>query len=493
MKAEEPGKERESSAGEGSKALIKHIVRAEKEKSKEDKEEILKLFGFNESTIIFDAYGAYDLISHSWRSPKMFFDPIRFIDNGGNEKTLFEALGEQLRLLDPTKKDPDPVLGAGDLTKTDKDTLSQNLRDIVLGQRLYLSTFPRHGNFNEALKTDVWKKIALLKPSTIATLLPDSISDADKLIWEGMRLKLFAAELNRVKADAKDYLDPEHPRTMQNLIDERTAFEGIAGHDIVVNNQTQHVAGVVQAPNWGQAEFTQILHYMGLDNLNLTPAEQDVLQKIIKIGLKNADKLAKAKMPFTFMVDDAPNISWKPSGRSFGGLSDADYIRLLASDQQTLSEGWNEGFNSLVENPTENPIEHYKKVVTGYARVHGRDPALKVCRPFIIAWHRMAGMDGSSKWIPGVRVYKKIMDRATSEMEKYWKAAKISMNEEEIKNSVLSWAQAVAMSNPEVKKVRRQTGSDVDMMLVFWLRTVMAILPPAMAEEFAKLIIPKIK
>lgn len=466
-------KEKELTAAEGAREFIREIIKAEKTKIKQDGQELVNLFGLNDATIIFNHYGSYDLISHSWRGPKLFFDPIHYIDNAGNEKTLFERVNELVRQLDPTAGDP--VLGAGELNKAAKNTLHLAVKDIVLGQRLYLSTFVRHGNFDGAFKTEIWKKSAILKPSTIATLLPESISDP--AVWEGMRLKLFAAELKRVQNDTQLY---QQPQTMQSLVNERQNFDAISA---VVNNNAA----------WTAAELAQVLTYIGIQGLNLTAAEQTVLENIIKTGFAKAEKLAKAKMTFTVMVYDAPNISWKPSGRSFGGLSDADNIRLLASDQPTLQEGWNEGFNSLVENPTEGYIEKIKKVVTGYARVHGRDPAVATLRPLGIAWHKMAAMDWKSKWIPGLYAFRKIVDQGSSVMTKYWRASKIEMDEEETKNSVVAVAQAIGASSTESKKMREETGSDVPMMLLFWFRTLMAILPPAMATELVKLMLPKLK
>lgn len=511
----------EESAGAGSKYFLERIADIEiedgvRDKKEDDKTLTLPLFGFDPRMIVYDDCATYDLMSHSWRSPKEFYDRILInIPDPNNPQgrniSLFEYLGEQARSLDPNF---DPILGAGSLGKSQRRELSNTMRDMVLGQRLYLSTFPRQGNFDVRLKTEVWRKIALLTPSSIATLLPESIPAAQQAVWEGtannpgLRAKLFAAEGRRIKQDSSRYFQHQ---TMQQMQNERAAFEQIAGYENMANplnpnealidrnNQVRnHVAGIADAANWGQQEWNQILNYMGLDNLNLPPAqggltndEKEVLKGIIQAGLTRAHDLARARMPFTFLIVDAPKASLKPTDRKYGGVNDADYIRLMASDQQTLQEGYNEGFNSLVENPTEHVVERVKKLIDSYSRVHGRDAGLKAGRSAIIAWHQMAAMDFASKWIPGERAYRRIREQATSILEKYWQVARISMNEQQIKNSLYAIGQAVGMSNLELRKLREETHSSPIWFIAYWIRMVIAMGSPAAAEEFLKAVMPK--
>ncbi len=479
-----PGKEeKRTSAGEGSKVLIKHIV--EQETNSSDKARAsykLLVFGLNKTTVVFNQYGASDIMSHSWRTPKEFYDRIFFIGPNGQPTTLLALLGEEIRALDPTRNSPDAVLGGGDLGDAEKTQLSQDLKTYVLGQRLYLSVLPRHGNFDDSLKTEIWKKISILKPSTIATLIPETTlipgptpnTTVTNPVWEGMRAKLFAAEGRRVKQDSLGYYQPKTLLEMQN---ERAAFE--AARNIITSGNP-----------W---TFDQIANYMGMDNVNFSPEEKQLLHDIIKKGIEKSEDLAKAKMSFTFMIDDCPKISLKPTGRQFGGLNDADDIRLMASDQQTLAEGWNEGLNSLIENPSSKAIEHWVKVVSGNARVHGRDEALKTCRPFLIAWLQMARKENKSRWIPLMDTLKRGFELSTSEMTKHFPTSKISQDTQEQKNTIMAAGQLVGMSEEELKLIKEESNTNAFWIFIYMLHGIAEVLGPEAAKEFAKLITPSLK
>lgn len=449
-------------------------------------DKFIRLFGLDRRTIMLNHGQSSDPQSHSWRMQEMFFDPVRFMNADGRETSMYQYVNQLIKNYDPVSADP--LLGAVDLRPEDRADLSKNLRDIVLGQRLYLSVFPRYGNFSKELKTEIWQKIALLKPSTIASLLPlDSekfMTPGDKEIWKDLKLKLYSAELKRVAEDAEHY---KTPKTLDELKKERESFESILG------------IGKSKG-SWTADQFKNVLDYMGMGDLKFEADEQALVEKIIRHGIDNAEMLATASLPFSLAIDDAPNVAWAKTGMGNGGLSDADVIRLLASDQAAITEGWG-AINHLVENPTQGAIEAIAKAVEKIGGVHGRSSAQNTMEPFIVAYLKFVSTDKSILFTPGAKSMNRALNRATSEIERYYRNSYASLDEEGRRDFLQALSQAGAISDnitkdgmlTQLDKIKDKTDSNQAWMLIFWIRTLVFLLGPIAGKEFIKMIMPSFK
>lgn len=448
----------------------------------------IRLFGLDRRTNILNNGQVQDPQSHSWRLQEMFFDPVRFTVDG-KERSLLQHVSELIKSYEPISADP--LLGAVNLSDEDKKDLSTKLRDIILGQRLYLSVFPRYSNFDNKLKAEIWKKVALLKPSTIASLIPldmsntdqtkwkEFMSETDKKVWKSLRLKLYAAELKRVAHDAEVY---KGPKSLDDLKQEREAFE--------------NALKIADSPSaWTQDQAKAILNYMNVGEFK--DEELTLLEKIVKHGIKNADKLAIAKLPFTLAIDDAPKVAWAKTGMGNGGLSDADIIRLLASDQASISEGWG-AINGFVENPTHGAIESIQKAVEKIGSVHGRGTAQEAMEPFIVAYLKFVSTDQNVLWTPGKKTLNRVFNKATSEIERYYRNSYLSMNEEDKKQFLQALSQAGAISDNVTKdeaitqldKIRKETKSSQAWVFLMWIRTIIFLFGPVAGKEFLKMLVP---
>jgi phage-related protein len=454
--------------GPGSKRFLNLIYDEMRSRAKPDGKYI-GLFGAKDETMMQSTYGASDAESHRWRSQLMFLGNVKIGD-----RTLLQYLTDE-------KNSP---------TDRDKD-FSANVRDTILGQRLYLSVLARHVDFNPELKKVIWEKIALLKPSTMASLLPEEVvGDSNAAVWETLRKKLYIAEEARVSRDAEHYSGQV---SEDILITERENFARIA-----------QIVGLDRA--WTSREWNSILRYMGMSSLsrNLNPRETELLKNVIKNGFRNASTLANAQIPFGFVIDDAPKIAWKKTGDGQAGMDPADLIRILVSDQQSYTEGWTE-INGLVEYPTKDVIKHISTAVDKIGSVDGRTSAQDQLEPLIAAWMQMAKMGELQQWIPGAVTAKRAMRRPTSEMEQYYRSEFISMDAEERAAFLMALSQAksirdsldkgdmVGVNNgmTQLDKLRKETGSNRMSLFIHTLRIMIMIFGPAFAMEFLKGIMPK--
>jgi len=453
----------------------------------------INLFGVDRRTVMMDTYGAQDPESHSWRSLMMFLGNVRINDirtldrngtvvSGPTSRSLLEYLNEEARLYGGTIDDP--VLGGKGVKKEDKPAFSRTISDAVLGQRLYLTVLARYGNLDDGLKTKIWQKIAVLKPSTLVSLCPEIVRNRN--VWEGMTDKLYKAEMKRVIREGENMNVSE-----AELVGERRNFEG------------RILSLARQGANWTDGQRQEILRYMGMDNLELTLEEQAELESIIKRGVDASERVAVSKLPFTFAIDDAPVVNWAKTGNGITGLADEDVIRILISDQENFKNAWNE-VNAQVESPQHvaQTIEHFQKAVKGIADVIGRETAQNIIEPFVTAWVRMVSTSGSILWTPGAKTISKLSRTPTSEMEKYFRNSFLSMDESERRNFLQALSQAgVLRDNPaesdpttgltQLDSLMERTKSTRKWSIIAILRMIMFLLGPSFAAEFLKTLSPK--
>lgn len=455
---------------------------------KEQEENFIDLFGVNKREMMLNSYGAFDAQSHSWRSLLMFFGSIR-LARGDSIQTLLDYVQRESENFETTPGDP--LLGGGEIKgkiggRDAKVVYSERIRNAILGQRLYLSALQRYGNLSEGLKTDVWKKIAILRPSTIASIDPRVLEG--EAAWETLKGKLFLAEEKRVLRDGERYNDKSRP------LDDTYLNREIADFERARTTASSEIA-------WTDTEFNSVLRYMGMDRdlTELTPAEKTLLEKIVKHGIRRSKEFAKAKMPFNFVIDDTAKIAWSKTGEGMAGLEDEDILRILISDQKSFTEAWGE-MNSFVESPTEKAVEHISKAVEGIGNVIGRDPAQKIIEPFILAYMKMAETYEHVVWLPGGKTVMRGLRKPTSIMEKYYRNSYRSLDEEEKAAFLDALNQAKAVSdntaNPreamltQLDYLKSKTGSSRLRVMLAFARTIIYILGPVAGYELLKAIIP---
>jgi hypothetical protein len=439
------------------------------------------LFGLDFRTMILNSNGALDPQSHGWRSQEMFLGNVKIALPKG-PISLLDLLNKEAKDYNTFPKDK--MLGGGGLDKEKKSKYSRKVREAVLGQRLYLSVLQKNDNFDTHLKTVIWQKIALLKPTTIASLLPKSVSD--KAVWEQLRFKLYAAEERRVTNDSEKYKSPLDENALKA---ERHAFGKM-------------LKLVRHAGRFTDDQFKDALKYMGMEGLELASNERELLEDIIKFGVKNAkDRLATAKMPFTFIIDDAPTIAWKKTGESGTGLADEDLFRILLSDQEHYGKGWG-AMNGFFESPNTEPVKQIATAVEEIGHVTGREPAQDIMEPFIIGWLKFASKYKWTENTPGADTIRKLLNMPTSPIQRFFRESYISYDARDRKNVLQAFAQAKAIRDnlvdagtglTQLERMREKVGSDKASMLIYWTRIMILLFGAGFAVEFLKTVSPDLK
>lgn len=458
----------------GPKRLMERAFLEHEAQLKEEGTLIYPIFGLDKRTILMDTYGALDSQSHSWRAELMFFGAIQ-MNIDGEKMNLLEYLN---RFALKHGGDPrDPVLGGKGVPPEARKPFSDDVRETVLGQRLYLPILARYGNFDSSLKADIWKKIILLTPSTIVSVIPDVVETSDNPTWEGMRHKLYAAENRRINRDAASYKAGINNDYIQTESGEFNA-----------------VLNVVYKDSWTADDFNKVLNYMGMSDASLNEAEKNLLQKIVKKGFSESSNLSSAKLPFNFAIVDAPEVAWAKTPDGAGGLADEDMLRILLSDQQSFAESWGE-MNTLMEHPTLGLREHMKKAVNGIGMVIGRRNAQEIIRPFIIAYLKMASTYRLSEWIGDLQ---KITRQPTSEMEKYYRESHISFEANEREITLEGMAQDGSISDDISEKrisdldiVKKKTKSSRGAVMGRMIRLILLLLGPEAGLSFLKILLPE--
>lgn len=549
------------------------------------------ILGVKADTLIENSFGGYDMQSHEWRSELLFLGNQLFVSEDGEKRTLDQILNAKIdeytkgKIDEHTKEEIDEGIWGypkldDDKKKskdkpTEKEKFSNDVRNVVLGQRAYLSSLVRYGNFSGDLKADIWRKRASLMPSTAVTLLPDEmlkdkkeiemwdgIRDKEgKKVTEGIRHKLYRAEERRIQSESLN------KKTERELVDEAMRFRrgiqipftpdelkelkeklkevGFSDKDTgpILENMANIRLGTADSvgemknlvdsyskrdeshqtlSNEEKERFRQELSQRGkpLTKEELTnnkefryefvnrfcntdefsPKEKEFIKQLIdrvydgvfkldekgeavkdkngkKVIENLADRLAKANMSFTLMIDDTPSIAWKKKGGEYGnaGFETADFIRLLASDQDNFTKGWGP-MVGLTESPQSANFEVFEKAVEPIGQVVGRDSAQKKIEPFISATAKMYSTDTTAEFTPGLMLAKRIFDRPTSEIERYFKKTYISWNAEKRKNFFVKLLQARALGNEGFERMRKETRSTQEWVLLtlfkFWIELI---------------------
>jgi hypothetical protein len=134
---------------------------------------------------------------------------------------------------------------------------------------------------------------------------------------------------------------------------------------------------------------------------------------------------ANAHMPFTFMLNDVPHVSWAKSEDGPSGISDEDMIRLYIFDGGGYQKAYEEALKPLIEQPNLLFRERMKKFVDEIKNPDGEYNAQGKAAVITQAWMRMVSeyrLSGGASEL--IRTY----DVPRSEMEKYYPKSHLAFN-----------------------------------------------------------------
>ena len=318
-----------------------------------------------------------------------------------------------------------------------------------------------------------------MDPLAVASLRPDildSLNPTEKDTWNKVIRKLAMATTVRLRKEGEKYFD--------STSGERKA-----------QSYAELEKGARKITSDQSALIDEVLgKYFGQEFGNeLSEDEEKLLRKVIGLGIARAQNLSKTKLPFTFIINDAPHVAWEKTGEGGGGLGDENLFRILLSDQGHLVNAYNE-WNSAIENPADGKFaEHCIKSVEEEKLVNGRPSSQRNIEPLVKTWLKLASTNTSSLWIGGLQ---KILRRPTSEMTRYWYDSHISYDEEERGIFIEMLAQNGALSSDKSKgesqadRVKHETRADVPANIRKFARMIILLLGPVAGMEFLKLILP---
>jgi predicted RNA-binding Zn ribbon-like protein len=134
---------------------------------------------------------------------------------------------------------------------------------------------------------------------------------------------------------------------------------------------------------------------------------------------------AKAHMPFTFMLNDVPHVSWAKAEEGPSGISDEDMIRLFIFDGTGFQDAYEKALKPLIEQPNQEFRKHMKDFVDAIKNPDGEYNAQNKAAIVIQAWIRMAS---EYKLSGGFSELIRMYDVPRSEMEKYYPKSHLALN-----------------------------------------------------------------
>lgn len=446
-----------------------------KDSKGKDNGKVLELFGADQRMIAANSLGAFDMESHGWRSQLIFLNNILMetgeeVDGKKKNQTFMEFINEKTKKFQKDGADID-FTGMHPVAAKKEKAFHDEIRDVVIGQRLYLSTLTRFGGLSEDMQQDIWRKIAMLKPSTIMSLLPKEmiISGADQTMLDNVRQKLYIAEMKRVQDDSKTWASISH-----------------GGHAPHVESKDQ-IKNEVEQFRAAVKKTDTAYRYQILTKADFTADEQAFVKKMIDRGIDQAKKLAGANFSHTLQIDDAPYIAWTKigsgeSGR--GGMAAEDMVRILLSDQGAVSEAWG-AIAGHVESPQKPPTEAFGKFIEGFGGVFGRGSAQQKIEPILLAFLEFAKATDEHIWLGALEQLK---NEPGSELAGFYRESHIAMDEKQRSNFLRSLAGLNIISDnfedavsagkmTQLDRLRDETDSDRWSLFLRSLRIFLQYLP----------------
>ncbi|MCX6783094.1 MAG: hypothetical protein NTZ20_03835 [Candidatus Levybacteria bacterium] len=393
------------------------------------------LFGISAQTEYTNRHLAYDMQSHSWRSNLIFLKNIKWEKEDGTKTTLYDFI--EYKKENEFKEINNENISEKDKEKKKDDEISEK----VLGQRLNLTVLANHRDLSKDLKIKIWKKMAILKPSTIIALAPGITDRMNKPALEKLLKKLYIAEMLRFKVDSEKFENT----TEEHLRDEYYTFSNLSEK---ISNE--------EDLNLDSKKYKyQILDFFKPENgIKFEYDEESMLREIIDRAFKGKEieEIVKSKSQFIFALDDCPKVSWSKDATDGSGLEDSDMIRLIAGDQKNIAEGYAK-LAELYLKP-EMTLDEVKKsiqeIVNQLSHVGGFEGAQKSILPYIVARLNYGGTDHAAEWIPGVYGFKRMFNQPVSEKERDFgqgKAMHEALSPEDKRNFIYALAAVKAINS----------------------------------------------
>ena len=446
------------------------------------------LFGISAQTEYTNRHLAYDMQSHSWRSNLIFLKNIMWGEEGNPKKTLYGFIEDKKE--NEFKKINNENISEKDKEKKKDDEISEK----VLGQRLYLTVLANHRNLSKDLKIEIWKKMAILKPSTIIALAPGITDEMKKSTLEKLLKKLYIAEMLRFKKDSEDF----EKTTEEDLKNEYNTFKKLS--EEISNGK------VLDSTSKEYKYKYQILKFFTSKNrIKLKNDEKSMLMEIIDRAFKGKEieEIVKSKSQFIFALDDCPKVSWSKDATDGSGLEDSDMIRLIAGDQKEIAEGYAK--LAVLYLKPEMTLDEVKKsiqeIVNQLSRVGGFEGAQGSILPYIVARLNYGSTDFAAEWIPGVYGFKRMFNKPVSEKERDFgqgNAMHEALSPEDKRNFIYALAAVKAINSEadikggitSLEKIIHMTESGKLIIVLHMAIMFLQIFPATFVLEFMNAISP---
>ncbi|GDX62263.1 hypothetical protein LBMAG33_5730 [Candidatus Levyibacteriota bacterium] len=444
------------------------------------------LFGISAQTEYTNGHLAYDMQSHSWRSNLIFLKNIMWGEEGNPKKTLYGFIEDKKE--NEFKKINNENISEKDKEKKKDDEISEK----VLGQRLYLTVLANHRNLSKDLKIEIWKKMAILKPSTIIALAPSITDYIEKSTLEKLLQKLYIAEMLRFKKDSENF----EKTTEDDLKNEYNTFKKLS----------EEISNGEALDSTSEEYKYQILDFFTSENgIKLEDYEKLMLREIIDRAFKGKEieEIVKSKSQFIFALDDCPKVSWSKDATDGSGLEDSDMIRLIANDQKEIAEGYAK--LSVLYLKPEMTLDEVKKsiqeIVNQLSRVGGFEGAQKSILPYIVARLNYGSTDFAAEWIPGVYGFKRMFNKPVSEKERDFgqgNAMHEALSPEDKRNFIYALAAVKAINSEadikggitSLEKIIHMTESGKLIIVLHMAIMFLQIFPATFVLEFMNAISP---
>jgi hypothetical protein len=367
-------------------------------------------------------------------------------------------------------------------TKLGRD---KNMLAAIVGQRLYLSVLLRYDYLPEIAKQALFKKIAILDPLKMAAFRPDvldGLTPVQRELWDQMRDRLILTNMARVEEDAKAYFsDTNQGLYRKTQKEDRLRAEAeklinfdAAGGPKLRENINEDVRYEIMNKYFPELQEDNNSTPEERAERAIRKAERAVLRKVIDAGVETrrdssnivtsvvdtslehgfkkglgeilrrgsvktfiakggdmsqdvsiSTMAANAHMPFTFILNDVPHVSWAKPEDGPSGVADEDMIRLFIFDGGGYQKAYEEALKPLIEQPNQEFRKRMKDFVDNIKNPDGEYKAQGKAEVIIQAWMRMASEYRLSGGISElIRTY----DVPRSEMEKYYPKSHLALN-----------------------------------------------------------------
>lgn len=445
------------------------------------------LFGISAQTEYTNRHLAYDMQSHSWRSNLIFLKNIMWEEEGNPKTTLYD-------FIEYKKEKEFKKINNENISEKDKEKEKDKLiSEKVLGQRLYLTVLANHRDLSKDLKIEIWKKMAILKPSTIIALAPSITDDMDKPTLEKLLKKLYIAEMLRFKKDSEDF--------------EKTTEDDLKNEYDTFSELSEKISNGKGLDSTSEEYKYQILEFFTSENgIEFEDDdEKSMLMKIIDKAFngKEIEEIVKSKSQFIFALDDCPKVSWSKDATDGSGLEDSDMIRLIAGDQKEIAEGYAK--LAVLYLKPEMTLDEVKKsiqeIVNQLSRVGGFEGAQGSILPYIVARLNYGSTDFAAEWIPGVYGFKRMFNKPVSEKERDFgqgKAMHEALSPEDKRNFIYALAAVKAINSEadikggitSLEKIIHMTESGKLIIVLHMAIMFLQIFPATFVLEFMNAISP---